>query len=139
MNTIVYRHLPEHEKANFRAKFLKHISLEILDERAEKRKRKRESLRKKMEEKHEKIQKKLELKASPRWMHKHKETLDDISERVLSFKLANSPLLRSRPITNNADSHMLGRSNLDEFSADNQTLLNLDVLSSDLSLVNGRI
>lgn len=71
-------------------------------------------------------------------MHKHKDTLDDISERVLSVKLANSPLA-TRPITNFANSNLLGVDNFDEFSADNQTLLNLDVLSSDLSHVNGHI
>ena len=40
LNTIIYRHLPLNEKGNFRAKCLKHISLEVLDEREAKRKAK---------------------------------------------------------------------------------------------------
>lgn len=38
INTIVYRNLPNHEKANFRAKHLKHISLDFLDEKELKQK-----------------------------------------------------------------------------------------------------
>ena len=37
INTIVYRNLPDHEKANFRAQCLKHLSLDYLDEVEKKR------------------------------------------------------------------------------------------------------
>lgn len=46
LNTIVYRHLPLHEKANFRAKCLKHISLDILEEKEAKMKIKAEKMAK---------------------------------------------------------------------------------------------
>ena len=38
MHTIVYRNLPQHEKANYRAKYLKHLSLDYLEEKALKKK-----------------------------------------------------------------------------------------------------
>ena len=38
MHTIVYRNLPQHEKANYRAKYLKHLSLNYLEERQLKKK-----------------------------------------------------------------------------------------------------
>ena len=38
MHTIVYRNLPLHEKANYRAKYLKHLSLNYLEERQLKKK-----------------------------------------------------------------------------------------------------
>ena len=39
--------MPKHERANFRAKYLKHVSLEILEEKALKRQMEREKLEKK--------------------------------------------------------------------------------------------
>ena len=39
--------MPKHERANFRAKYLKHVSLEILEEKALKRQIEREKLEKK--------------------------------------------------------------------------------------------
>ena len=44
LNTIVYRHLPAHEKANYRAKHLKHLSLDYLEEKALKEKLRREKI-----------------------------------------------------------------------------------------------
>ena len=38
MHTIVYRNLQPHEKANYRAKYLKHLSLDFLEEKALKKK-----------------------------------------------------------------------------------------------------
>ena len=49
LNTIIYRHLPKHERGNFKAKHLKHVTLDVLEEKAEKRKIMKEQ--KKVEEK----------------------------------------------------------------------------------------
>ena len=54
MHTIVYRNLPQHERANYRAKYLKHLSLNYLEERDQKRKIQEEKMLKEIKVKQEK-------------------------------------------------------------------------------------
>ena len=44
LNTITYKHLPPHEKLDFRSKYLKHIPVHVLEEREMKKKMKMEEM-----------------------------------------------------------------------------------------------
>lgn len=79
INTIVYRHLPDGEKANFRAKCLKHIPIDILEQKALKIKIEEEKQVQQEEKKKAIIKERMEVARKPSWILRHKQNLELIS------------------------------------------------------------
>ena len=75
----MYRHLPDGEKANYRAKCLKHIPIDILEQKALKIKLEEEKQIQQEEIKKAIIKERLEVARKPSWILRHKQNLELIS------------------------------------------------------------
>ena len=127
VNTVVYRNLPKHEKTNFRAKHLNHLSLYYLDEVAIKRQQKREKMALIEASKAKKEKKRLEVARKPSWMLKHKKQINMLTSTVTtpSFSLRPSPAERSKASSDSGTEEQLLGTQMD-VQTENQTLMDVE-------------